>query len=145
MNNVIVRTLCAIAGLLCAGIGIIGMFVPVLPTTPLLFLAGFLFARSSKRLNTWLRGTKAWKTYVNPFLIKQAIPGPTKARILIVSGTVMLISAFAVKDIAGINFVVWFVLELVMLLLLYLMFVRIPTEKNTRSFRSAQSTQNAAE
>ena len=82
MNNVIVRTLCAIAGLLCAGIGIIGMFVPVLPTTPLLLLAGFLFARSSKHLNTWLRGTKAWKTYVNPFLIKQAIPGPTKARIL---------------------------------------------------------------
>ena len=78
MNNVIVRTLCAIAGLLCAGIGIIGMFVPVLPTTPLLLLAGF-------------------------------------------------------------------VLELVMLLLLYLMFVRIPTEKNTRSFRSAHSTQNAAE
>ena len=115
------------------------------PYHPLLLLAGFLFARSSKRLNTWLRGTKAWKTYVNPFLIKQAIPGPTKARILIVSGTVMLISAFAVKDIAGINFVVWFVLELVMLLLLYLMFVRIPTEKNTRSFRSAQSTQNAAE
>ena len=60
MNNVIVRTLCAIAGLLCAGIGIIGMFVPVLPP-PLLLFSRVFFARSSKRLSTWLRGTKTWK------------------------------------------------------------------------------------
>ena len=127
MGKLIIRIVCIPLGCICAALGIIGMFVPVLPTTPFLLLAGFLFARSSKRLNTWLTSTRAWKTYVQPFVEKRAIPAATKARILIVSCAVMAISAYAVKGIAGINFVVWFTLELVLLWLLYLMFVRIPS------------------
>lgn len=123
----VLRILCIPLGFLCAALGIVGMFVPVLPTTPLLLLAGFLFARSSSKLEMWLKSTKPWKTYVQPFVEKQAIPAATKARILIISGIVMGISAFAVKDIPGINFVVWVILELVMLWLLYLMFIRIPS------------------
>lgn len=129
MGNSLLRGLCMVGGLFCAALGTVGMFVPVLPTTPLLLLAGFLFARSSKKLDAWLKSTRGWKAYVSPFLEKRAIPPSTKARILVVSGVVMGISAFAVKDIPGVNFVVWFILELVMLLLLYLMFVRIPTEQ----------------
>lgn len=131
MKN-IMRIVCISLGLLCIAIGVVGMFVPVLPTTPLLLLAGFLFARSSKRLETWLKSTKAWKTYVQPFVEKQAIPAKTKARILVVSAVVMAISAYAVKDIPGINFVVWVILELVMLWLLYLMFLRIPSTSSDK-------------
>lgn len=129
MGTSLKRMVCAALGAICACCGIIGMFVPVLPTTPLLLLAGFLFARSSKRLERWLESTKAWKGYVEPFLERQAIPAATKTRILVVSAVVMGISAYAVKDFEGINFVVWFILELVMLWLFYLMFVRISTEK----------------
>ena len=43
-----------IAGLLSVGIGVIGIFVPLLPTVPLLLLAAFCFARSSDRLHDWL-------------------------------------------------------------------------------------------
>ena len=67
-----------------------------------------------------------------PFVEKQAIPVATKARILIVSCVVMGISAYAVKDLPGINFVVWFTLELVLLWLLYLMFVRIPSSAKSK-------------
>lgn len=135
----IVRILGIPIGLLCATLGIVGMFIPVLPTTPLLLLAGFLFARSSTRLEKWLTSTKAWKTYVKPFVEKQTIPATTKARILIVSFVIMGISAFAVKDIPGINFVVWVILELVMLWLFYLMFLRIPSTPNTASDDSSHA------
>lgn len=128
MKKLLVRIVFIPLGLICAALGIVGMFVPVLPTTPFLLLAGFLFARSSKRLNTWLSSSRAWKTYVQPFLKKQAIPAATKARIFLVSAAVMVVSAYMVKDIQGVNFVVWFILELVMLWLCYLMFVRIPNE-----------------
>ena len=128
MKKLLVRIVFIPLGLICAALGIVGMFVPVLPTTPFLLLAGFLFARSSKRLNTWLSSSRAWKIYVQPFLKKQAIPAAAKARILLVSAVVMFASAYMVKDIQGVNFVVWFILELVMLWLCYLMFVRIPNE-----------------
>ncbi|MCB0324244.1 MAG: YbaN family protein [Bdellovibrionales bacterium] len=36
-------------------IGVIGIFVPLLPTTPFILLASFCFSRSSTRLHTWLR------------------------------------------------------------------------------------------
>ena len=36
-------------------IGAVGVVLPLLPTTPFLLIAAFAFARSSARLNRWLR------------------------------------------------------------------------------------------
>ena len=36
-------------------IGAVGVVLPLLPTTPFLLIAAFAFARSSERLNNWLR------------------------------------------------------------------------------------------
>ena len=36
-------------------IGAVGLLVPLLPTTPFLLVAAFAFARSSTRLDRWLR------------------------------------------------------------------------------------------
>lgn len=127
MRNPVLRILCGVAGVICAALGIVGMFLPVLPTTPFLLLATFLFARSSSRLNEWLISTRAYRNYVVPFKTNQGIPATTKTRILATSFFVIGISAFAVKDIPVWNFVVWFILELVVLWLLYLMCIRIPT------------------
>ena len=48
------RHLWTILGTVALGLGIVGILVPLLPTTPFLILAAYLFSRGSQRLHTWL-------------------------------------------------------------------------------------------
>ncbi|MEG0071429.1 MAG: YbaN family protein [Raoultibacter sp.] len=102
--------------------GFIGIFIPVLPTTPLLLLATFLFAKSSPRCHAWILSTKAYRRYVMPFKEAGGIPASTKVRILTVSFVVMGVSAYLVQ-----RWYIWLVLGLVATWLVYLMCLRIPT------------------
>lgn len=51
---IIVRFAWMAFGLMSAGLGIVGAFLPLLPTVPLMLLAAFCFAKSSERLHRWL-------------------------------------------------------------------------------------------
>jgi uncharacterized membrane protein YbaN (DUF454 family) len=106
----------------CTVAAVVGVFVPVLPTTPFLLLAAFLFAKSSPRCHAWIQRTKIYKRYALPFKESGGLPAGQKARIVVVSLVVLGVSALSVRLVY-----VWVVLALVALWLLYLMLIRIPT------------------
>ena len=66
------------SGFLFTAIGVIGIFVPLLPTTPFLLLAAACFARSSDRFYRWLTGHRYLGPIVSGYLDGSGIPAHAK-------------------------------------------------------------------
>ncbi len=73
------------AGVLAVLLGILGVFLPLLPTTPFLLLASWCFARGSNRLHRWLLSHRVFGEYLRNFEAGRGIP--LKAKVV---ATVML-------------------------------------------------------
>ena len=70
----ITRILLIVAGTLCVALGVIGIFVPLLPTTPFLLLAAVCYARSSERLYDWLLTNRWFGDYVRHYREGKGLP-----------------------------------------------------------------------
>ena len=68
------RIILTILGLISLGLGIMGAFLPVLPTTPLLLLSAALFLRGNRELYDWLMNHPRLGTYISNFVTHKAIP-----------------------------------------------------------------------
>ena len=69
-----IKVLLITTGTFFIGVGIIGIFVPVLPTTPFLLISAALYARSSKRFYNWLTGNKIFGIYIKNYREGRGIP-----------------------------------------------------------------------
>jgi uncharacterized membrane protein YbaN (DUF454 family) len=63
-----------ILGTVSLVLGIIGIFVPLLPTTPFLLLSAAAYCKSSERLYNWLLNHKYLGPYICNFRENKAIP-----------------------------------------------------------------------
>lgn len=63
-----------IIGLVSLSLGVLGAFLPVLPTTPFLLLAAALFLRGNKGLYEWLMNHPQLGAYIRNFMEHKAIP-----------------------------------------------------------------------
>ena len=61
------RILLIVGGVVCVLLSLIGILIPVLPTTPFLLLAAFLFARSSPRALHWLESNRLLGAYIRNY------------------------------------------------------------------------------
>lgn len=68
------KTVCIILGTVSLALGIIGIFLPLLPTTPFLLLTAALYFRGSPRLYQWLLNHKCLGPYIRSFRENKAIP-----------------------------------------------------------------------
>lgn len=80
-----------LAGLVCFGLGAIGAVVPLLPTTPFLLLAAFCFARSSRRLDAWFKGTALYKKVLADYVSKRAMTIKAKLTVMVPVTLVMAV------------------------------------------------------
>jgi len=83
-----IRILLIIAGTFFVGLGIVGIFVPVLPTTPFLLLAAACYARSSQRFYGWLLNNKWFGSYIRNYLERKGVP----LRVKVVTVTLLWIT-----------------------------------------------------
>ena len=77
------KYLLIILGSILLALGVIGIFLPLLPTTPLLLLATALYVRSSEKLYLWLINQKHLGSYIRNCREHKAIP--LRAKIVSVS------------------------------------------------------------
>lgn len=70
----VLRYLLFVCGCVSVVLGVIGIFLPVLPTTPFLLLAAACFARSSKRFYLWLVMHPKLGPWVRDYLDGQGLP-----------------------------------------------------------------------
>ncbi|MDD3236249.1 MAG: YbaN family protein [Candidatus Cloacimonetes bacterium] len=88
------RGLMLICGSLALGLGLLGIVLPLLPTTPFLVLAGFCYSRSSRRLYNWLHGNPLFGEYLRRYVNKEGIPLRVKVITIALLWLSILISAF---------------------------------------------------
>lgn len=84
-----IRTLFALAGIFLVGLGWIGVFVPILPSTPFFLAAAFCFARSSRRLDRWFKGTSIYRNHLKDFSETRTMTRRSKALVIATVTAVM--------------------------------------------------------
>ncbi len=85
-------------GTISLGFGILGIFLPLLPTTPFLLLSAALFARSSDKLYAWLLNHRVFGEYIRNFVEDKSISLKVKITSIAVMWISMLCTAFLVVN-----------------------------------------------
>ncbi len=94
-------------GWLCLISGFIGVFLPLLPTTPFVLLAAYFFSQSSQKMHNWLHQQKTLGPFLKEWEIHRVIPLKAKwmATITIIglfSSTFIFVKViFAIKIVVG--------------------------------------------
>jgi uncharacterized protein len=101
----LLRWLLILIGLAAVGVGTVGIFVPLLPTTPFYLLAAACFFHSSDRLYQWLTGNKWCGPYIRNYREHRAIPRHAKIMALILLWGTIGYEVLAVFDLLWLRIV----------------------------------------
>lgn len=91
------RLIFAAVGLLCFGLGAVGVFLPILPTTPFLLVSAFCFAKSFPRLEAWFKTTKLYDKYISCYTESRAMTVKAKVTVM-VTVTFLMSFGFVMMD-----------------------------------------------
>ncbi|TDL67526.1 DUF454 family protein [Rhodococcus qingshengii] len=92
--NKIVKLLYIIIGFIALGLGVLGLILPVLPTTPLLLLSSYCFVKGSERFEIWFKGTTLYKRHLETFVKERSMTLKQKLTILLFADVMIAIPFF---------------------------------------------------
>ena len=87
-----VRLVLVVVGTLCVALGVLGIFLPVLPTTPFLLLAAACYARASERFYRWLLANPTLGPTIREWRRHRSIPYRTKVISIVLMSVTMAVS-----------------------------------------------------
>ncbi len=88
------RPLFFVLGVLCFALGVLGAFIPLLPTTPFLLLAAACWARSSPRFHDWLLAHRVFGPTLRSWSAHRALPPGVKLKAIVLLVVVLGCSAW---------------------------------------------------
>jgi len=105
-------------GWLALAVGFIGIFVPLLPTTPFVLLAAFFFSKGSTRLHHWLREHPRFGRHVRDWEDAQVIPPigkyastllmvPSVGYVVLTRDLPLVLSGFMAATVVAVLFYIW--------------------------------------
>ena len=97
-SNKIIKYILASLGLISLSLGIIGVFLPLVPTTPFLLLSAALFMKSSTRLYKWLMNHKYLGKYLQNYILHKTISTRTKISSISLLWIAILSTAYFAVD-----------------------------------------------
>jgi len=92
------RVIYLVIGTLALFLGALGIFLPVLPTTPFVILAAACYLRSSKRMHAWILQSRLFGETIENFQAGRGLKRDTKIRALVLMWATISISAFFFVD-----------------------------------------------
>ncbi|MCJ7426202.1 MAG: YbaN family protein [Dehalococcoidales bacterium] len=127
MSDALKRRLLIAIGTICLAIGVIGIFTPILPTTPFLLLAAACYLRSSPRFHRWLMNNRIFGSYIRNFTEGRGIP--IKVKLFTIA---LLWATIGISIWVAANLVVTAVLLVVAVgVSLHIVFIRTKQDKPT--------------
>lgn len=99
MNFNIIKIVYLFLAFFFLALGIVGIALPVLPTTPFLLLASYFFAKGSDRFNRWFMSTDIYKNHLEEFVETKAMTLKKKLCILIPVSIILLITFFNINKV----------------------------------------------
>ena len=114
-------------GTIFLGVGIIGVFVPILPTTPFLLLSAACYVRSSNRLYTWLINHKLFGKFVRDFRESRSISLRNKIISLLSMTLMITLSVFLFVEVLYLKLIL-----IILGVIGFIVILSIPTLKSDK-------------
>jgi uncharacterized membrane protein YbaN (DUF454 family) len=124
MKNAILNSILVVSGTFFLLIGTIGIFIPILPTTPFLLLAAVCYAKGSKKFYNWLINNKWFGEYIKNYQEGRGISLTAKIVTITILWITITFSAFI--------FVSHFLIQIILIIIAILVTIHILTVKTMK-------------
>lgn len=105
-KNKIIRILYMLGGSISLFLGVLGIFIPGLPTTPFVLLSAALYAKSSEKLYNWLLDNKYLGPRIKNYQRQKGVTLKGKYKIIALMLTMVLVSSFLIIKITAVRIII---------------------------------------